>query len=220
MRYGVDLKAVSVRAYGELLRGRNLLPGRRMLKEGLDENFRRIEGAGVVSAGDLLGCLSTPRKLSDFSAKTGIPEDYLTLLKREIGSLEPRPVPLADFPGIAEETVRRLAARGIATSKDFFERCGAPGEGAPEGVPAGEARELMCLCALVRINGVGAAAAKAFHEAGLRSAGEIAAMGAAELLERITRANAEKRYYQAKLGEKDMQFVIDSAGLLLSMEGR
>ena len=44
---------------------------------------------------------------------------------------------------------------------------------------------------------------------------DVANAEAAEMLRRVTRVNAERQYYKATLGEKDMQFCIDFARLLV-----
>lgn len=77
---------------------------------------------------------------------------------------------------------------------------------------------MSCLCDLVRINGVGAVAAKAFYEASYRSVWDVAGADAADMLKRVTDVNDEKSYYKAKLGVKDMQFCIDYALLLKKYE--
>lgn len=79
--------------------------------------------------------------------------------------------------------------------------------------------ELLCLCDLVRINGVGAVAARAFYEAGYRTAADVAGAHADQMLERVSKVNEAKGYYKAKLGEKDMQFCIDFAMLLKKYSG-
>ena len=75
-------------------------------------------------------------------------------------------------------------------------------------------QELSSLCNLVRINGVGPAAARVLYEGGYTNIGEIAHAKANKLLERMIAANGNERYYKAKLGEKDMQFIIDAANIV------
>lgn len=207
MPYQLDLSAFSVQEYKQLLKRQNLLPGRRMLWENIDANFKAIEAQGAGNISVLKKQLSTPQKLAGFAAASGIPEAYLTLLKREIGSLEQKPVPLASFPGIDSHTVDALNARGIKSSKDYLEA-------------AAEEDELACLCRLVRINGVGAVAAKAFYEAGYRSVEDVACAEAGAMLKEVTKVNDAHGYYKAKLGEKDMQFCIDFASLLIAHTSR
>jgi len=202
MRYSFDLKQITVTDYELLLKNQNLLPGRRILLEEIDSRFEAIRRMGVDTADRLKKELSTPQKLATFAQKSGIPEAYLVILKRELGSLEQKPVPLANFPDIDAALLAKLEERGVLNSKDYLESA------------AGESAELDALCDLVRINGVGAVAARAFYEAGYRSAADVAHAEAGEMLARVNAVNEQKKYYNAKLGVKDMQFCIDFAVLL------
>ena len=203
MGYCLDLSLLSIEDYKNLLQHQNLLPGRRILLEQIDARFAAIAKQGVSNLALLAKRLSSAQKCADFAAATGISQEYLTILKRELGSMEQKPVLLSAFPGLEAQTVSALAKRGILHSKDYFER----GEK--------DSPELISLCDLVRINGVGAVAAKAFYEAGYRSVSDVAAAASASMLQRVTAVNDAKGYYKAKLGEKDMQFCIDFAKLLM-----
>ncbi len=202
MGYSIDLAAIPIYDYMHLLERQTLLPGRRMLQERLAERFALLASEEIKTVSALAARLSTPQKLSSLAASTGISEEYLTLLRRELGSLTQKPVPLADFPAVDPALIRSLADSGIRSSKAFWEQAD------------DTSSELYCLCDLVRINGVGAVAARAFYEAGYRSVQAVAQAQAGEMLSRVSAVNAQKQYYQAKLGEKDMQFCIDFAKLV------
>jgi len=207
MQYGLDLARISLSQYRELLKQQNLLPGRRMLHDGIDEKFERMAKYGVRTVAELKKRLSSPEKRTAFADGTGIADEYMILLKREIGSMEQKPVPLSGFPGVDNKLITELNGRGIKTSKDYFEKGGA------------QDGELSALCELVRINGVGGIAARMFYEAGCRSVTDVAKADAPILLAAVTRVNETKHYYGAKLGEKDMQFCIDFANLLVRYGG-
>jgi nucleotidyltransferase/DNA polymerase involved in DNA repair len=207
MPYNFDLSALSVNEYKRLLKGQNLLPGRRVLLQDIDQNFEMIERKGIANIAQLKKQLGAPKKLISFAADTGIFEEYLVILKREMGSLEQKSVPIASFPGIDGMAVSNLNSKGIKTSKEYYE----------SGMP--RADELYCLCDLVRINGVGPVAAKAFYEAGYRSVAQVASADAAAMLEKVSKVNAAKQYYKAKLSAGDMQFCIDFAALLMKYCG-
>ena len=202
MGYCLDLSRLSIEDYKNLLKHQNLLPGRRILWEQIDTRFAAIAAQGIANLAQLAKRLSSAQKCADFAAATGISQEYLTILKRELGSMEQKPVLLSAFPGLDARVVSALAKDGIVHSRDYFER------------GAADETELMSLCDLVRINGVGAVAAKAFYEAGYRSVSDVAAADATEMLRRVTAVNDANGYYKAKLGEKDMQFCIDFAKLL------
>ncbi len=203
MPYNPDSSAISIHDYKELLKRQNLLPSRRLLWQDIDHNFEAIGEQGIANVAQLKKSLSTPQKIASFAATSGISADYLTILKREIGSLEQKPVPIASFPDVDSAIVSSLNSRGIKTSKDYFESS------------RSETDELFCLCDLVRINGVGAIAARAFYEAGYRSVAAVACADAAVMLARVSEVNEARQYYKAKLGVKDMQFCIDFASLLI-----
>lgn len=86
------------------------------------------------------------------------------------------------------------------------------------GIEMSALQELISLCNLVRINGIGAMAARTIYESGYKNIVEIAHAKAAELLEKINAVNIDKQYYKANLGEKDMQFIIDAANMILKAE--
>jgi len=203
MAYNLDLNCLTVQTYKDLLKGANLLPGRRILWQDIDENFTAIESSGNNTVWQLKKALSSPAKLAAFAATTGISTDYLTILKREIGSLEQKPVALIDFPDVDAALISRLNRTRIKTSKDYFE------SNPPE------KDELYALCDLVRINGVGAVAARTFFEAGFKSVADVATADAGKMVENVSAVNREKQYYKVNLGLKDMQFCIDFARLLM-----
>lgn len=202
MKYNPNLESLSVQEYKVLLKRQNLLPGRRILWQDIDKNFAVFESRGIKTVAQLKKNLSTPVKIADFATGRDISEDYLVILKREIGSLEQKPVPLSSFPGVDPLFVAKLSDAGLKTSKEYWEQ-------KPDA-----SDELFCLCDLVRINGVGPVAAKAFYEAGYRSVSDVAAADAALILNKVSAVNEARHYYKAKLGLKDMQFCIDFAVLL------
>lgn len=202
MEYNLDLDRLSVQEYKDLLKQQNLLPGRRILWQDIDRNFALFESKGIKSVADLKKSLSTPKRIAAFATESGISEEYLVILKREIGSLEQKAVPLSEFPGINSLLLEKLGESGLRTSKEYWDQ-------KPD-VPG----ELFCLCDLVRINGVGPVAARAFYEAGYHSASEVATADAEDMLEKVSAVNEVHHYYKAKLGIKDMQFCIDFALLL------
>ncbi len=207
MAYNLPLSELPVQAYGDWLKGRRLTPGRSLLQRDIDAVFATFVKRGIANVAQLKKKLSAPGERAALAA-AGIGEEYLTVLKREIGSLEAKPVALADFPDADAATIADLAGWGIRNSREYSES-----EAAKPG-------ELLSLCDLVRISGVGAMAAKAFYEAGYRSVAQVAVADAAAMLADVSAINARKGYYRGKLGEKDMQYCIDFASLLAKYAGR
>jgi len=222
MGYSVDLNQIPLLQYMEILKKQNLLPGRKILLMNLEENFHKISAAGIDNLAELKNNITSTPRLVAFAAKTGVPENYLTILKREMGSLEQKPVAITDFPGISTNTITTLLNKNIKTSKEVYNLTINPNNTAiasrEMGIEANELQELSSLCNLVRINGIGPIAAKTLYESGYRSITEIAQAKATELLEHMNTVNANRQYYKAKLGEKDMQFIIDATNMILNRD--
>lgn len=219
MGYSLDLAKISIEAYKEILKNKHLLPSRKVLNHDIDNNFDAIDSCRIKNLDELKSSLSTAKKLGMFSEKSGLSKDYLTILRREIGSIEPKTVLLTEFPEIEEITMVSLIAIGIKFSKeyyDFYDSFKDKKEITQKiSISEAKAQELYCLCDLVRINGVGAIAAKSFFDAGYKSVNDVANTTAEEMLESVSNIN---QYYKAKLGTKDMQFCIDFARIIMSIE--
>ena len=122
MRYTLDLNRIPLADYQTLLANQNLLPGRRLLHDGIDRHFQALSAEQIETLAQLKQRLSAPQKLAALAAATGISQEYLTILRRELGSLEQKPVLLSAFPRMDAEVISALAKRGILHSKDYFER--------------------------------------------------------------------------------------------------
>jgi hypothetical protein len=207
MQQTVDLTRISLPEYAALLKARRLTAGRLPLLTDIDARFAAMQRNGANTIAALLDALATPKKLAAFAAQTGVDEAYLTLLRREASGLIPRPVPLADLPGVDEARVAALRAQGVITTGDYR-----------QAVPPGDVL-LDGLCALTRINGIGPLAARAFYEAGYRTVQAVAQANAETMLARVTAANDALGLYRGKLGVQDMRFCIEGAALLLRCGG-
>lgn len=111
-------------------------------------------------------------------------------------------MPISYFPGVNLQIIKDLETLGIKNSKEYYETNPSIKD------------ELYSLCDLVRINGVGALAARMFYEAGYKSVVDVAWADAKSMLVKVLKVNDDKGYYKGQLGIKDMQFCIDYAMLL------
>jgi hypothetical protein len=107
MEYTLDLERLSVQEYKTLLKQQNLLPGRRILLQDIDENFTVFESREIKTVAQLEKCLFTPTKIAEIVAASGIPEEYLVILKRDIDSLVQKHIPLSGFPDIDPSLVTK-----------------------------------------------------------------------------------------------------------------
>ncbi len=205
----------------ERTRSKKMLPGRVLLHEHTGERFRLLEEYGVTNLEELIRILVNRTKVRKVAFDTGIPEDYLVLLKREAGSYLARPFPLSGFPGIPFEYTEVLKSRGIRNTREFFEKVQSPDQqkevSERTGIPRNRIREIHCLCDLSRISGVGGLFAKVLYDSGIRSTRELAETGAENLNERYLKVIEKFGYPPKPLSEEDIRYCLDSASLILEM---
>lgn len=212
MGYSIDLSSLSIQNYKEHLLSIDLLPSRRILLDAIDARFSAIAECGIKNLRALMQALSTPSKMADFCSNTHIPQEYLTILKREIGSLVPKSVALTEFDMLSQEAADTLRSAGYRNSKDFFEAYPYIDESVRTTT---ECDKLYQLCGLVRVNGIGALAAKIFFEAGYATVDDIASAHPKVMAEKVNEVNSVKKYYDGqRLGIKDMSFCIVHAKML------
>lgn len=202
MSYGINLASLDIDEYKQLLKKQNLLPSRRLLWDGIDEKFALFTKMGIKNVKQLLKLLSD-KKATEKLVTSALTSDYMTILKRELGTLIQKPIPLSDFPDVEKALIDNLMTKGIKTTKDYYETANHVSDD-----------YLYALSDLVRINGVGPLAATIFVECGYSSVSSIARADAHLLLMQVNSINDKKHYYKGNLGEKDMRFCIDYAQLL------
>ncbi len=195
-----------------------MIPSRVILQQDLDQNFNTLAKLGIGNLKELLTALGSSSKIEQLSGETGIPENYLRLLKREAGSYLSKAFPLSDFPGIPLEYTEVLKTRGIRSTKQFFEKVQSPGQrkqvASSCGIPLARLAEIHALCDLSRITGVGGFYARIIYHAGIRSVEDFARTDAAAQNVLYLASLARLGYPVKALGEEDLQYCINYAKLI------
>lgn len=221
-RYSIDPSLISLPEFREMTAERRMLPARVMLHEQMDSRFAVLEQSGMESMGDLLSLLSSKSKIATFAIRTGLPVNYLVLLRREAGSYVARPFLLDDFPGIPFEYLEILKSRRIVNTKQFFEQVQTEQQqkecSSLNGVPVYRLKELFSLCDLSRITGIGGLFARMVYETGIRSTEEFASADPLSLLGACQRLIDKHGYDAGKLGEEDIIYSIRYAKVIVACD--
>lgn len=218
IKYNINLKEMDILKYKIFLKKQYLIPSREILHENIDDKFKIFEKYGFKNVLDLKKAISTKTKINKLSDETKISSEYLNILRRELGTFDKKGILFKDFPIVNNDTIKKLDENGIKNTKYFYE-CYYKENNEKKisnklKIPIESIMCLISLSTLVRINGIGALAATTFYEAGYQNIEDIINSTKEEMLEKITKINNEKKYYKAKLGLKDMQFIIDYANLI------
>jgi replicative superfamily II helicase len=212
--YYINLVNFSLDKFEKQLTTKDLLPGRRVLLEEIEERFEILRKAGISNLRQLLDQLKNKKKIENIAQETNIPAEYLTILRREAGSMLPTPVNLEKLVELENcHYVEALVESGIKNSKQFFESAYLITDrkklSQKTAIPYEILAKWIRLCDLLRINGVGPVFAHMLYDAGIRSVRYFSETPKEQLLEQILIVNAEKSYTKVKLTIKDIDYCLD-----------
>jgi predicted flap endonuclease-1-like 5' DNA nuclease len=213
--YYIDLEQFSLERFKRLLETKELSPGRRILKEDIPERFGLLASLGINNMKELTDLLKSKDRAVRFAQDSGLPLDYVIILRREANSYLPKPVNLKDIPGVNPAHIERLAGLGIKNSKQLFERGKNVRDRAELSrqidVPGSVLLELVGLSDLVRISGVGPVFARIIFEAGTNTLEKLSNSSADKVFEELIVINDDKGYTKAKFTLKDVRYCISAA---------
>lgn len=213
--YHIDLEEYSLDRFRRDLESRDVTKSRRSLKEDIPGKFSVLEAQGIHNLSQLKEALKTKNKLKAFSEVSGLPEDYLVLLKREVGSYTPNPFNLSKVPGADPQVVNKLAMAGIKNTRHLFDRGLTKVDRAvlaeQTGISEPEMLEMMRIADLGRIWGVGPVFARIILEAGYDSARAVAHANLDEMYTSGNQINQEKGYTHIMASKSEVGMCIQYA---------
>ena len=215
MGYYRDLDELSLEDYQAILESADLLPSRRVLQEDTTARFAELKAQGLATVADLQNALKSKPKLQAFTQKSGLDEDYLKILIREVNSLQPKPNKLADIPDAPETVVSALANLGIKDTVHLYDRVRTPADravlAAEAGVDEAAILYLAKLTDLSRIRWVNHTFAAILLAAGYENAAQVAKADPEQLHADVKRINEERGYFKGQIGLHDMVLTVNAA---------
>ena len=216
--YYLDLEAIPLEQFKQRLATKELLPARQILKQEIDARFEQIAAMGIDNLNDLIDALKTRRRMEAFAEASGLPRDYIVVLRREAKGILPKPVYLDRIPGVDTAHAEQLAAVGIKHSKHLFERAQTPGDrtalSEATSLPADLLLEWVKLSDLARIPGLGPVFVRLFYEAGADTLEKLARWDPGALSQKAHVVNRERRLSKVVPSLKDIAHYVDMAGAL------
>jgi len=213
--YYIDLESISLSDYEKELQNTELLPSRKVIKDDIENRFRILNLRGVNNLNDILTLLKTPDKLKGFARTSGLSEEYLSILRREIASSQPKPVALSEFPGINKETVEKLEQLGIKNTKQLFNFIKTDIERKDlckkTGISYDEILELTKLTDVARIKWVGANFARLLVDSPYDTVEKVSKANYPTVYEKLAKINKEKNYFKGMFGLNDMKLCVIAA---------
>lgn len=215
MGYYIDLKGISIDKYKDILKASDLLPSRLILKDNIDSNFDLIKNQKVQNVDELLNMSKNKKKLQDFSRQSGLQDDYLTILIREIKSYRQNLNKIKDFPSIADVTFLKLENIGIKNTLQLFDKI-LTSKSRKElskqtGIDKNEILKITKLTDLSRIRWVNHTFAFVLLEANYDTVEKVANADYKELYEIVKQLNEKRKLYKGHIGLHDMKLCVEAA---------
>jgi hypothetical protein len=202
-QYHVDLAQFSLEKFKQTLETGELLPSHKILKEDITARFAILKANGITNLQELLEILSAKQKIERFAQISGLPLDYLVILKRRLGVYTPKPLDLKELPGIAPLYIERLDVLGIKHTRQLFERAKSGADRAAlaqqANAPENVILELVKLSDLARAGYVGPAFARLLYETGVDTIEKVAGESPESLRQKLVTTNNERRLYNASI---------------------
>ncbi len=215
MGYYIDLTQISIDQYKKVLKSADLLPSWMILKNNIDENLEAIKKQGIRNIEELKIALKTKQKVLEFAQRSGLSEQYLTILRRVINGYHPKPNKIKDFPGIQTEIAKKLESLGIKNTLQLYDHILTDTKrkklSDQTGIQKREIEKLAHLTDLSRIKWVNHTFANALLEAGFDCVEKVAKADPDDLFQSVKKVNQEKQLYKGQVGVKDMKRCITAA---------
>lgn len=216
--YHINLEEYSLNKFKTNLVESKLIPSREILKEDIDQRFKVLEDNDICNLQELKNVLKTPKKSREFAAITGLPEDYILILRREVNSYNPNPVNLDKFPGINSDTISKLQKVNLKNTRHLFEKVKTPDDreklASELEISLDEIMELTKLTDLSRVKWVGPVFARIFVDSGTDTVEKMSQSDAEPLYKKLVELNQENRYTKSKFQESDVELCIKVSKLV------
>jgi hypothetical protein len=211
--YYLDLSTFSLEKLKTQIKETRLLPSQQVLKDDLDERFACLERNGIENLEQLQKVLKTKSDVLSYAEETGLPVDYLTVLRREVNSYQPKPIKLKDFPGVDPEVIQKLEQIGIKNTKQLFPNILTLQDrhefGEQHQIQQDDILELTKLTDVARLKWVGPKFARLLIESDYDTVEKIANSNYEELYRALVRTNERHNIYKGKFGLEDMKLWVN-----------
>lgn len=219
MGYHIDLEKISIDDYQTKLASAYLPPSRLMLKDKLDERFGYFKSIGIKNLKELIQLLKKKDTVVELSKVDCLSGDYLSILLRELHSMLPKPHKIADFIGIAKETIRNLEKIGISNTEKLYDKATNTSDRQKLADTAGinyqDILALTKLADLSRIKWVGVTYAQMLYDLGVDTAEKVSKSDPMDLHARMNQRIKEKNIFNGAIGLNDVKILVESANALL-----
>ena len=217
MSYLIDLKNISINDFKKRLRNQYMIKSQLILKEDIDQHFKKIQKMNIKNLDELQKHLKTKDKINSFSKETSLPINYLSVLRREINSYGMQKRKIKDFSVIDGKIKKKLEAQGIKTTEDLYSllltKKARKNFADKLFISEDEVLFLAKLCEVCRLRYVTPEFGVIMINSSYDSIEKIRKANPSKLYDGLVKTNTKNKIFKGKIDSNYMQFLIDDAHL-------
>jgi hypothetical protein len=206
--YSIDLGTYPLRRLQDRLAHIHLSASQEILRENLKGRFQKLEGLGIHNLQQLQAALKDKKAVAAFALQSGLPQEYLTVLRRWVNGYQLKPIRLADFPPADPAAVAQLEGMGIKDTLQLFPRIKTPEArtrlAAESGIGSEEILKLTKLTDLARLKWVGPKFAHLLLVSGFDTVEKVARADGIALYHHLQKVSTETGVYSGGFSEDDI----------------
>lgn len=215
MPYYIDDSRITLDDLRRRICSTDLVPSRKLLTDGIEDIFAKLNSCGIYTLKDFRSNVKSAGALIALSEKSGIDENYLAILKREVESYFSKPFALTDFINVDPNQIGKLIAADIKNIMTLYNSMETPEKREKIinslGLTVDFVNEIFALADLTRVQWVNPLFARVLYDVGYTGAKALSSADAVNLHKEVETINAEQRYFKGKIGLADIKRVIHSA---------
>jgi len=218
MGYYIDLERISIDDYKTMLKTVDRIPSWRVVQDHIDEHLDIVKQQNIQNVAELKKALKTTGHVQKFSQQSGLPEQYVAVLRRVTNGYHPKPNRIQDFPCLAEDIVKKLNTVGIKNTLQLYPEIVTANKrnelAGRTGIDTQDMMTLTKLTDLSRIRWVNHTFAYVLLESGYDTAQKVAQADYHALYDTIRQLNQERALYKGNIGAHDMKLCVEAAQVL------
>jgi len=215
MSYSIDFIKVTLEQYKKELQKKIFIPSRQILKDEADIHFSEFKKANIKTLEELFSVIKNSKTKIELLKNKTISDEYITILLRELKSIQVKPLKLKEFTWVSSSTINKIEKSRISNTQMLYEKLGKSNERKKfvktTGINEHEIIELLKLSDLTRIQWVNSTFAHILFASGFDTVEKVSKANPEDLYNKVTLKNEELKLYKGKIGLNDMKLCIEAA---------
>lgn len=215
MGFKIDYRKVDLDTFLEKLKNKYLVPSRRIIKEDIDNRFKVFKDLGIKNVEELFKTLKKKSSFNDLLNNNLLTEEYLTILLREVKSIQTKTTKLADFYILPDNLILKMEKMGIKNTNHIYDRILTKDKrkilAEEAGCEVTEIELLAKLCDLTRVQWVNHTFAIMLYQIGFDTLSKLQNADSEDLHKKVNELNKKENIFRGSISFNDIVICIEAS---------